>query len=546
MSAYPPPPPPGQYPPAYDPYAAKAQRRALRDQVKFQQARQRAIRHQLRAQRRSLRRGSIVGPLIILSLGVVFLLAQLGKLSWGQSLHWYGRWWPAVLILAGIVLLIEWAIDQQRTDSAGHVRVLGGGVVFLLILLAVAGLSARGIEYGLDWHDHNFGNGHTNWDHLFGDRRDADSSVSSAIPATSPFVIHNPHGDVTVTGSSSDGQVHVSVHTQTYAWKDSEAEEKERRLQPVFSTDSGVLTLNVNSVEGGQADLTIEMPRSAPLTVQANRGDITVNEMSSPITLTANHGDVDLSGIDNGVTLHVNDGDSGITMHSIHGPVSIQGHSGDIDISDVTGDVSLQGDFFGTTSMEHIDGAVHFETSRTHFSIARLDDDLTIDRGNLTANEVLGPVVLKTSSKDITLDRVQGSVDIANTNGSVEVTNASPLDTISIQNHHGSVDLGLPGSAGFDLNAQTRNGDMENDFDLSTGENNETKTLHGRIAAGGPSVTIVTSDGDVTVRKTSVAPLPPPPPPAPHITITPPPAPKTPHAPKPPSAPKPPAADGTF
>lgn len=542
MSSYPPP-PPGQYPPAYDRYAMKAQRQALRDQAKYRAAQQRAMRHQLRAQRRSLRRGSIVGPLIILSLGVIFLLAQLGKLSWGQSLHWYGRWWPAVLILAGIVLVIEWAVDQNRENPNGHVRVLGGGVVFLLILLAFAGLSARGIEYGIDWHDHNFNNGYTKWDRLFGDRRDSDSSVSSAIPTTSPLVIHNPHGDVTVTGSSSDGQVHVSIHTQTYAWKDNEAEEKEQRLKPVFSTDGGVLTLNVNSVDGGQADLTIEMPRNAPLTVQANRGDITVNEMTSPITLTANHGDIDLSNIDSAVNVHVNDSDSSITMHSIQGPVGIQGRSGDIDVSDVTGDVSLQGDFFGSTHLAHVNGAVHFESSRTHFSVARLDEDLTIDNDSLNANEVLGPVVLKTSSKDITLDRVQGSVDITNSNGPIEITNAAPLDTISIQNHHGSVDLGLPGNVGFGLNAQTRNGDMENDFNLSPVENNDTKTLRGHVGTGGPTVTITTSDGDVTVRKSIVAPLPAAAPVAPRLTNTPPLPPKTPHAPKPPKAP---AAEGTF
>jgi DUF4097 and DUF4098 domain-containing protein YvlB len=193
--------------------------------------------------------------------------------------------------------------------------------------------------------------------------------------------------------------------------------------------------------------------------------------------------------------------------------------------------------------MAHVNGAVHFESSRTHFSLARLDEDLTIDNDSLNANQVLGPVVLKTSSKDITLDRVQGSVDITNSNGPVEVTNAAPIDTISIQNHHGSVDLGLPAGAGFVLNAQTRNGDMENDFNLSPEENDETKTLRGHVGAGGPSVNIVTSDGDVTVRKTSVAPLAPAPPAAPRLTTAPPPAPKAPRAPKPPKLP---AAEGTF
>jgi DUF4097 and DUF4098 domain-containing protein YvlB len=522
----------------------------MRDQVRLQQAQQRAIRHQLRAQRRSLRRSSVVGPLIIVGLGVIFLLAHLGKLSWGQSLHWYGRWWPAVLIAAGVVLLIEWGIDQGRDDPAGHVRVVGGGVVFLLILLAFAGLSARAIEYGIDWHERTLGSGYPNLDHLFGDRRDEDTSLSYALPAASAFVIRNPHGDVTVTGSSSDGQVHVAVHKQTYAWKDADAEQKSRELQPVFTSDGGVLTLNVNPVEGGQADLTVEMPRSAPLTIQANRGDITVNEMSAAVSLTANHGDIDVSGIDNGVTLHVNDSNASITLHSIHGPVSIQGHTGDVDISDVTGDLALQGDFFGSTHLEHINGAVHFDSSRTHFSVARLDEELTIDRDSLNANQLMGPLVLKTTNKTIDLDRVQGSVDLSNSNGSVEVTNASPLDTINIQNRHGSVDLGVPGGAGFLLNAQTRNGDMENDFGLTPETSDETHTLRGRVAAGGPTITIATSDGDVTVRRSSVASLPTAPPAAPRLTIAPPPpppAPRSSHKPKSPATPPPPpAADGTF
>jgi DUF4097 and DUF4098 domain-containing protein YvlB len=556
MSSYPPPPPPPPppYPPVYDRNAMRAQRDILRAQARAQQAQQRAWRHQLRAQRRSLRRGSILGPLIILSVGVVFLLAQMGRLSWGQSFEWYGRWWPAVLIVAGVVLLIEWAIDQQRDSATGHARAVGGGVIFLLILLALAGLSSRAVEYGLDWRDHTFGNESTKLGYLFGDRHDADSSMNWAMPATSTLVIHNPHGDVTVTGSSSDGQIHVNEHTQTYAWKDSEVERKARELQPTFSNDGGILTLNVNSVDGGEADLTVTIPRTAPVTIQADHGDVTVNEMAAPVIVSANHGDVDMSGIDSSVTLHVNDGDASVTLHSIHGLVSVEGHSGDIDISDVTGDLTLQGDFFGSTDLEHVNGAVHFASSRTQFSAARLDDEFSVDKDSLNASELMGPVILKTADKNITLDRIQGSVDVSNRNGSVELTNAAPLDAISIQNQHGSVDLGVPGSVGFQLNAKTRNGDMENDFGLTPEVNDEVHTLQGRVGSGGPTVTIATTDGDVTVRRSTVAPLPPIPPAPPKITTTPPPAPKAPKAPhsaipavpKAPTPPKPPAQDGTF
>ncbi len=537
MSSYPPPPPPGQYPPIYDRNAMRAQRQFLRAQARIAQAQQRAMRHQLRAQRRSLKRGSIVGPLIILSVGVVFLLAQMGRLSWGQSLEWYGRWWPAVLIVAGIVLLIEWAIDQRRETTSGHSRVIGSGVVFLLILLAVAGLSSRAIEFGLDWRDHTFGNGYTQWDHLYGDRHDADSSLNWAMTGTPNLLIRNPHGDVTVSGSSSDGQLHVNVHTQTYAWKDSDAAQKTKELQPTFSSDNGVLSLNVNSVEGGEADLTVQVPRFAPVTIQADHGDVTVNEMSAPVTVSANHGDVDLSGIDNRVTLHVNDDDSNVTLHSIRGAVSVEGHSGDIEISEVTGDLTLQGDFFGSTHLQHVNGAVRFSTSRTQFSAARLDEEFSVDNDSLNANALLGPVILKTEDKNITLDRVQGATDISNRNGSVELTNPAPLAAISIHNQHGSVDVGLPGNVGFEVDAQTKNGDMENDFGLTPGGSDASHSLRGRVAAGGPTVTITTTDGDVTLRRSTVEPLQLTPPSSPRITTNPPtPAyPKSPHPQPPPT-----------
>lgn len=530
MSSYPPPPPPGQYPPVYDRNAMRAQQRMLRAQAKAQQAQQRALRQQLRAQRRSLRRGSVVGPLIIVGIGVMFLLAQTGRISWRQSLEWYSRWWPAVLIVAGLVLLLEWFIDQRRGNEVGRDHVLGGGVVFLLILLAIAGLASRTVEYGLAWRDHTFGDQYNKLDYLFGDRHDADSSMTSTLQKATTLVVSNPHGDVTITGSSSDDQVHVNVHTQTYAWKQSDIDRKMKQLEPTFSNEGGVLKLNVNSVDGGEVDLTLTVPHTAPVTVQADHGDVNISELASPVTISANHGDVDVSAIDSSVTLHMNDDDASVTLHTIHGPVSVEGHSGDIDISDVAGALTLQGDFFGSTDLERIMGPIHFNTTRTQFSAARLDDEFNVDSDSLNANELLGPVVLKTQDKNITLDRIQGSVDVSNRNGSVELTNAAPLDSISVKNQHGSVDLGVPGGAGFTLNAHTRNGDMENDFGLETQGDEDTHTLQGRVAGGGPNVTIATTDGDVTVRRSTVKPLPPVSPSSPPITLT---------RPKPPSTPRP-------
>ena len=557
MSAYPPPPPPpppgGQYPPPYDPYSMRAQARAMRQAAKAQsqaaKAQRRAAMAQARYQRRSLRRRSVVGPLLILALGVVFLLAQVGRISWSWSLDWFGRWWPAVLVAAGLILLLEWALDQRRETPGA--RSLGGGVVFLLVLLVLAGVSSRAIENGTDWKNHAFGPGFLGFDQMFGEQHDAYDDWSSTITAGSALIIRDPHGDVTVTGSSSDGQVHVNVHKHVYAWKDSDAQSMENELQPAFSNEGKDLVLTVATVRGGQADLTVTVPAATAVTVNDDRGDVSVSQLHAALTLSANRGDVNINGVTGDVQASVNDDNATLTLQNITGGVTIEGHSGNIDISDVSGTVHLQGEFFGDTHLERVGGQVRFETNRTQFSATRLDDEFSVEKDSLDADQLLGPVVLKTSDKNITLDRVQGDVDVTDSNGSVAVTHTPPLGVVEILNHHGSVDVGLPGSAGFVLNAQTRNGDMENDFGLSTVDQNESHSLRGTVAGGGPTVTIETTDGDVTVRKSSVAPLPASPPALPGspkavpVPPAPPKAPKLTKLPKPAASPTTPPVTGT-
>ena len=519
MSSYPPPPPP-----PYDPVLLKQQIRMGKEQARFNKQQARIQRAQVRAQIRRYRRRSIVGPLVLLGLGVVFLLAQTGRICWAQALEWYAHWWPVVLIAAGIVLTAEWAIDQrpQPDGSSRSGRVLGGGVIVLLILLAVAGVGSRATDRAIAWENRTFGNGFPGFDVALGQRHDADDTVSSAIAEGNSLLIRNPHGDVTVTGSSDDGQVHVSVHKEAFARTDSDADTKEDRLQPTFSKDGSNLVLEVAAVEGGQDDLMVQVPKNTALTVRADHGAIDIQEIHAAVSLSANSGEVNLSGITGPVSAHVNDENSSFSAHSITGGLTMDGRAGDINVSDVTGPLSLQGDFFGTTHLERVNGQVKFKTSRTQFEAARIDGDFDVALdSDLEANQVLGPVLVSTRDRDINLDRVQGNVQIANRNGAVALTSATPLGQIDIANQHGSVDVGVPAGAGFTLNAQTRNGDIENDFDLKTMETAHDNVLTGTVAGGGPAIKIDTSDGDVTVRKATVLPLPPIAP-MPKITITPP------------------------
>ena len=481
----------------------------------------RAQRDAYRAQLRGSRRSSIVGPLMLIAVGVVFLLIQTGQMSLRYFWSWYGRWWPMLLIAAGIIMLLEWGWDQYfHSGEPIRRRSLGGGVFALMLLFGITGIFFSGIHNG--GFGRHFNINPDNMDEFLGDKHESDQTLTQAFTDGNTLTIDNPRGDINVSGTSDDNQVHVQVHKQVYTRSDSEANSKAQQLSPKVDTQGSNLRISLPSIEGGRADLTITVPATAPVTVMSNRGDVRVASVKAPVSVTANHGDVTFTAITGQANARINNGDSSFSAHAITGPVSIQGHARDLSFSEISGPASMNGEFFGTTHLQHITGNVLFHTSRTEFRLARLDGEIEISpNADLSADQAVGPLTLATRNRNITLERVAGDVSVTNRNGTVDLTSAPPLGNISIENRNGSVNLTLPEQAGFSVQAETTNGDLENDFSLSQQGNDDSnrKTYNSVVGKGGPLVRVTTSQGDIALKKASIAPLPPTPPAPPRISI---------------------------
>jgi DUF4097 and DUF4098 domain-containing protein YvlB len=514
-------------PPGYDP---RAQRRFYRDQVRDQVRAQRAVfraqRDQARSQWRSLRRGSVLGPILLIGLGVLFLLIQTGHIDNIRFWAWYGQWWPLLLVGAGVILLAEWGFDQlylSDPQRPPYRRSVGGGVIAMLLILGIAGVIGRHIAAGERWDNGAWHFDQNNLDELFGEKHESDQTLDLAYLPGSSLTIVNPRGDVTVNGTSDDDRLHIAIHKEVYASTDSEAAAKAQRLNPTVTSGSSI-SIAIRSIDGGRADLVITVPASAATTINADRGDIHVTSLKAPVAATANHGDIELSAITGPSTLHINSGSSSISAHSIDGGMSIQGHAQDITLTDVTGPVNLSGEFFGTTHLERINGAIRFHTSRTDLQFARLDGETEISGSGISADQVLGPVVLTTSNRNVTLDRLAGDIAVTNRNGTIDLTAAPTLGNITVEDRNGSIRTTLPEKANFAIEADATNGNIDTDLKLPAqfGPQNDghRTTLTGSSGAGGPQVHITTTNGDISVNKGDVQPLGPAPS-APKITLVP-------------------------
>jgi hypothetical protein len=515
MATYPPPVPPPYSPDPrqqrqYIKDMGRAQKQAAREYMRQEAFRRRMIRQQARAYRRS----SILGPLLVLSAGVVALLIGMGRLPLATFVDWYGRWWPLFLVAAGIILVAEWAFDQTTHDDGPYVRRgIGGGAVFLLIVLAITGPLVRAARYGHDaWmNNNNFFFGPDNFDEVFGEKHDSEQQIDQPFAPGTSLSIDNPHGDVTIVGKSTDDRIHITVAKQVYGRSDSEASDKAMNFSPQINVFGSTMSISVPNVQGATADLNITVPDSGETTVTANRGAVNISSMRAPVNVTTNHGNIDLSSITGAVNAHINSSGSSFSGHNITGAVYLKGHAQDLNVTDVSGDVTLEGEFFGDTHLERLHSPVTFRTSRTQLSLMQLDGGIDLSpHAELTGSQIVGPLRLKTSSRNISFERVAGDVDITNSKGSVEITSAAPLGNVNVTNRDGSINLTVPNKAGFNIDADTRDGSVDNDLSLSSSTSHSRTELHGKVGEGATQVSLHTTHADIDIHKGEIAPPAPP------------------------------------
>ena len=499
---------PPPFPPPYPPYDPKTQWRVYREQ---QRAYWRAQRDAWKAQQHAWkahyaqaygpRVPSLVGPLLLIAIGVVGLLLYTGRIPAETFWTWYGHWWPLLLIGAGVLLLAEWALDLRRPSPVRR----GGHFVGLIVLLAILGALASG------WHGmHPWFNQWDNRNDFFGfgqPEHDFDqAAISQPVPARATIDIENPRGDVSVTAGTGVA-IEVQAHELAYAGSDSDAKKIfDSEAARVKVSDSAVL-VNCEGNSNGKVNLTVTVPPDAQVTVNAGRGDVTAAGLGAGISVSAAHGDTHLNGIKGPVVAHFANGKQDFSAHQIAGDLTANGDINDMTLSDVTGRISINGEIFGDVHMENVAGEVKLHTSVTDLDVASLPGDLTLDSDDLRVNQARGAVRVQTHSKDVDLSQIYGDASVQDRDGRIAVEPAGAY-AVDARNSKGDVEITLPPEASATVGGHVHNGDIVTDFGLAvSGE--QDKSVNGRIGAGAARIALDTSDGDLRIKKgPSFGPLP--------------------------------------
>ena len=446
-----------------------------------------------------MRPRSITGPLILVIIGVIFLLNNLGHdiPLWS----YLSDYWPFLLIGLGVIRLAE-VLFHVSQGSTLPPRAGGGGfgwIVLLCIFLAIWSASRNGIHIG---HLNTPGSVS-----ILGNSFDYGVSADSNASGVTRVILDNIDGDLTVHGSD-DADVKVTGHKTVRAFSHSDADraDKETTIHLERQGDSLVLRADQPTHSGMLSiatDLDLVVPKG--LNIEARgRGDLNIEDMDGTVGVTDSRGDVRLNNIGKDVRVEAARGGV-VHATGVRGTVDLQGRGGDVQLENVEGQVTINGEFSGTLEFHALAKPMHFESSRSDFRVEQLPGTITMDLGQIKMENVVGPVKFRTGNRDIEANDVTNSLELNVDRGDIQVSaSKAPLPKMDVHTRNGDITLTLPDKAGFDLDGKTGAGEVENDFGdpLINHSDGRSAYVKGKVGSG-PALVLVTDRGTMTIKEVS-------------------------------------------
>jgi len=445
-------------------------------------------------------RRSLAGPLILILIGVLILLRNLGVHGIG---HFFGRFWPVLIIVWGLLALIE---HFTAMKNGYQTRGLGGLGIVLLIFIVIAGLAAHHSS-DVNWEgmrdqiqiDDDLGG-------MFGTAYTFDDTIEQSFPAGGSLHVVCDRGAINVSASDSN-TIRVVVHKKLYASNQDDANKYNEGTKPQITMNGTNMVLNANTNGAGdhgvQADMDIFVPRNAALEFSGRRGDVSISDRRADLKLSVQRGDLTLNNIGGSAKISMEKGS--VRATDVTGDIEIEGRVDDVTLENVQGAVKLNGDFFNDIRLSKIAKTVEFKSARSDIALASVPGDLEISGDALRATDVSGPMKLVTRSKEIHLEGVTGDIQVDNANGDIEIHPADklPMGKMNLTGKRGDISLTIPANAGFQVDATTRKGDITTDFSSLKVDSSGGGGSHvtGTVGNGAAKLQINADTGDIRINK---------------------------------------------
>jgi len=282
------------------------------------------------------------------------------------------------------------------------------------------------------------------------------------------------------------------------------------------------------------------------LKLESRNGDVRASGIGAGLELTARHGNVEVSDVTGASKLDVEHGDlsvrktgaldvaiqyGGFDAEGVAGDLVVRGGHAGVRASDVTGRAEVETSYegihlarvggdvraiaqHGEVTAEDVAGGLFAETSHGGVKLDRVDGPVQVvaDRGGVEASGLAKGATVRTTGGDVSLDGFTGRVEVEVERGSARLSPRAALAAeVTVSATQGEVRLEVPDGSRFDLDAESRRGELSTEVPgLTTsqtgGEPGRAHRVAGKLAGGGIAVRL-RADGDVTLEAKPAGPI---------------------------------------
>lgn len=448
-------------------------------------------------------RYSITGPILLIAVGFLFLLNAISPNF--RLLDKLADYWPYLLIVWGAVQFTEVVVRFTSNKQLPTNGISGGGwlAVFLICVVGLVTFQARRADSW--WHHAGFERG------MRAFQREHEVSIETQqkqVVKNPRLVIENFRGDAKITPVSTQ-TVTLTGRKIIRSFDDNEASRADQasNVELVVHNDVVIVRCKQDNA-GGRATVTTNMEITVPTgtSVEATgyQGDFDISGLSGNIDISSENAGVRVQDIDGNVKVETRRSDI-VRCTNIKGSVELRGHGEDVELNKIAGQVSLNGTYTGSVALRELAKPVKIDNMRTELDMQQIAGEVHLQRGNITMQDVVGPLKISTRMNDIRLENFTNSLELTVDKGDVELRpNHLPLGRMAVRTRSGNIELNVPQQAAFAIDATTDHGEISNDFGAAFREHTQGRgsRLEG-VSGQGPDVHLETDRGRISIRKTS-------------------------------------------
>ena len=448
-----------------------------------------------------MRRGSVIGPLILIGIGALFLMRNL----WPEIplMDIISRYWPFVLIGWGLLRLVEillLAIASKPIPRAG----ISGGEWILVFLICTIGGSMYTARHYASWF--NTGRAWRGMVVNMGESFDYNyNPIEKPCTKNCRILIENFRGNAKITGTS-DTTVKAGGRETVRSFQQSDADSanKETPLELVpQGNDQIIVRTNQERVSDRtqiSSELEITVPEGSSIEAHGRYGDFDIQNVNGTVDINSDNAGVRLEKIGGNVRVDTRRSDI-IRAIDVKGTVDLKGRGQDVELQNIAGQVTVAGTYVGQIQLRELAQPLRYEDPQITLSMEKLPGQVHMGLGEMTAENVVGPMRVNARSRDVTISDFTQSLDLSLDRGDVSLRPGKSMPKVEVHTRSGDIDLSLAGGSRFDLKASTDRGEVHNDYGspLTVDESQRGATITGN--SGGPQLRLETGRGAVTVRR---------------------------------------------